>query len=230
MNKTSSNYILQCKGITKAFAQGISDIKVLRGIDLTVQSGESIAIVGASGAGKSTLLHILGSLDSADSGDLWMLNQNLSHLNDDALSAFRNQNIGFVFQFHHLMSEFTAIENVMLPCLVGNLDREAATTKATQLLSKVGLGQRLHHFPSELSGGELQRVAIARALVNGPKILFADEPTGNLDSKNSQLIQELFFNLKSEFGLTLIVVTHDIQFAKKFNRTLIIKDGLWSAQ
>jgi lipoprotein-releasing system ATP-binding protein len=230
MNKNVSNYILHCRGITKAFAQGISDIKVLRGIDLNVMTGESIAIVGASGAGKSTLLHILGSLDNADGGELWMLNQNLSHLNDDALSAFRNQNIGFVFQFHHLLAEFTALENVILPCLVGKTDRDSATLKATQLLTKVGLGQRLHHFPSELSGGELQRVAIARALVNGPKILFADEPTGNLDSKNSQLIQELFFNLKSELGLTLIVVTHDIQFAKKFNRTLIIKDGLWSAQ
>jgi lipoprotein-releasing system ATP-binding protein len=220
--------VLDAKNLVKSFSQGMSEIKVLRGLQIKVFQSESISITGASGAGKSTLLHLLGSLDVPDEGDIEILGNSLSHFNDETLSEFRAKHIGFVFQFHHLLSEFTALENVMLACLIKKDSREVAQQKAKALLSRVGLKERMHHFPSELSGGELQRVAIARALVNEPQILFADEPTGNLDSQNSQMIQDLFFELQRELGLTLIVVTHDPVFAKRFHRTLHIKDGLWS--
>jgi lipoprotein-releasing system ATP-binding protein len=205
---------------------GASRLEVLRGIDLEIRQGEAVCIVGSSGAGKSTLLHILGTLDRPTLGKVIFRGVDLSRESDEALAEFRNRAMGFVFQFHHLMSEFTAIENVMMPCRIGGLSLKESREKAEQLLELLGLKERLTHYPSELSGGEQQRVAIARALVRGPEILFADEPTGNLDTANAALIQELFFDLKKRLNLTLVVVTHAQDFSAKFPRVLRMRDGL----
>lgn len=216
---------LSARGIQKTYAQGAWELQILKGLDLDIRQGESIGIVGSSGAGKSTLLHILGTLDKPTAGELTIDGQDILGLSDEELAQFRNREMGFVFQSHHLLGEFTALENVMMPCRIAGDSRVSARIKATELLEVMGLADRADHFPNELSGGELQRVAIARALVRKPRILFADEPTGNLDSQNSQMIQALFFSLKERFGLTLIVVTHDMNFAQKFNRCLRISDG-----
>lgn len=224
-----SEIFLQARHITKAYAQGAGELQILKGVDLDVREGESISILGSSGAGKSTLLHILGTLDRPNEGTLTMAGQNLLELGDTELAAFRNREMGFVFQSHYLLGEFNALENVMMPCRIAGDSRVAARIKAQELLEVMGLSARASHFPNELSGGELQRVAIARALVRKPRILFADEPTGNLDSQNSLMIQNLFFSLKERYGLTLIVVTHDINFAQKFNRSLRISDGRFSS-
>lgn len=216
---------LRAQKIRKAYAQGAGELQILKGVDLEVKEGESIGIVGSSGAGKSTLLHILGTLDRPNEGELLIDGQNVLEMNDNELADFRNREMGFVFQSHYLLGEFTALENVMMPCRIAGDSKVAARVKAQELLEVMGLSERKHHFPNELSGGELQRVAIARALVRKPRILFADEPTGNLDSQNSLMIQNLFFHLKEKFGLTLIVVTHDMNFAQKFNRSLRISDG-----
>lgn len=224
-----SEIFLQARHITKAYAQGAGELQILKGVDLDVREGESISILGSSGAGKSTLLHILGTLDRPNEGTLTMAGQNLLELGDTELAAFRNREMGFVFQSHYLLGEFNALENVMMPCRIAGDSRVAARIKAQELLEVMGLSARASHFPNELSGGELQRVAIARALVRKPRILFADEPTGNLDSQNSLMIQNLFFSLKERYGLTLIVVTHDISFAQKFNRSLRISDGRFSS-
>lgn len=216
---------LSARGIKKAYVQGAWELHILKGIDLDIRQGESIGIVGSSGAGKSTLLHILGTLDRPTEGTLKIDGQDILSLSDEDLASFRNREMGFVFQSHHLLGEFSALENVMMPCRIAGDSRVSARLKATELLEILGLADRAAHFPNELSGGELQRVAIARALVRKPRILFADEPTGNLDSQNSQLIQNLFFTLKERFGLTMIVVTHDMNFAQKFNRCLRISDG-----
>lgn len=221
------NVILKAQGITKAFPQGASELSILKGLDLEVRTGDAVCIVGASGSGKSTLLHILGTLDRPTGGQVFFENQNLSEMNEEDLSLFRNREMGFVFQFHHLLTEFTALENVMIPMKVAGIANSEAEGKAEQLLKQLGMGHRLDHFANQLSGGELQRVAIARALVRNPKILFADEPTGNLDSANSSVIQDLFFQLKQMFGLTLVVVTHDPTFARKFGRVHQIRDGRW---
>ncbi len=201
-------------------------LKVLKGIELEISKAEIISIVGASGAGKSTLLHILGSLDKAEQGNVFINNTNLSTLNDKELSAFRNQHIGFVFQFHHLLPEFTALENICIPAFIKGLSKKAAASKAEQLATFLGLSNRLHHKPSELSGGEQQRVAVARALVNDPFVVFADEPSGNLDSANAKELHKLFFDLRNQFQQTFVIVTHNMELAGMADRKLTIVDGV----
>jgi lipoprotein-releasing system ATP-binding protein len=222
-----SDVLLSARKIRKSYVQGESELEILKEINLDIKKGDAICIVGASGSGKSTFLHILGTLDKPSGGDLYFQDQSLLAMNDEDLALFRNREIGFVFQFHHLLSEFTALENVMIPARVAGLDKTEALGRAEDLLRQMGLTTRMSHFPSQLSGGELQRVAIARALVCRPQILFADEPTGNLDSHNGGLIQDLFFHLKETLGLTLVVVTHDPSFSRKFGRVHRISDGRW---
>jgi lipoprotein-releasing system ATP-binding protein len=202
-------------------------LHILRGLDFEVVRGEAVCILGASGAGKSTFLHILGTLDRPTRGSVYYQSEDLFAKNDNELSAFRAQKLGFVFQFHHLLSEFNALENVMMPGRIAGETYLDCKARAASLLDYFGLTQRLTHYPSELSGGEQQRVAIARALYHKPLILLADEPTGNLDSENSLKIQDLFFQLKDEMGLTLIVVTHDQRFASRFPRSVKMADGQW---
>lgn len=201
-------------------------LEVLKGVDIEVQTGEVISIVGASGAGKTTLLHILGTLDRADSGSLEINNININSLNDSRLSDFRNRNIGFVFQFHHLLPEFTALENVCIPAFIAKRKKNEAQQKAIELLDFLGLKNRLHHKPSQLSGGEQQRVAVARALINKPAVVLADEPSGNLDSKNSKELHQLFFTLRDKFNQTFVIVTHNEELANMADRKLTMQDGL----
>ncbi len=217
--------IIQAKGIEKSFGT----LKVLKGVDLDVDASEVVAIMGASGAGKSTLLQILGTLSTPDAGSLRIDGTDVLHLGSKELSAFRNRRIGFVFQAHHLLPEFDALENVMIPALIGGESPRIAKEKARRLLGEVGLGERLSHKPSELSGGEQQRVAIARALVNQPAILFADEPSGNLDSRTKEEIHGLFFSLRDRLGQTVVIVTHDPGLAAECDRTLVMKDGQFEA-
>lgn len=225
-----NDVIISARGLKKNYAQGISELQILRGIDFDVRSGDAVCIVGSSGAGKSTLLHILGTLDRPSDGALMLHGHDVISMSDDEISQFRNKELGFVFQFHHLLSEFNAKENVMLPLRIAGEDKAHASVVAEQLLTLVGLKERMDHYPNQLSGGELQRVAIARALVRSPKLLFADEPTGNLDSVNATHIQNLFFELKEKLGLTLVVVTHDLQFARKFGKVMRISDGRWETR
>ncbi len=220
--------LLKAKHISKSYPQGAGELQILRGLSLDIYPGDAVSILGASGAGKSTFLQILGTLDRPQSGELLFQDKDLLKMPDDEIALFRNRQMGFVFQFHHLITEFTALENVMLPCRIGGDSLKEAESRAEELLLMLGLKDRLGHYPSQMSGGELQRVAIARALVRKPKILFADEPTGNLDSKNGQIIQELFFDLKARMSLAMVIVTHDLQFAARFPRVLRIKDGHWS--
>ena len=201
------------------------NLEVLKGVSLEVSRGEVVSIVGASGAGKTTLLQILGTLSQPDGGSLQIAGEPLDSMNDASLSRFRNQKIGFVFQFHHLLPEFSARENVMLPALIGGASREAASQRADELLALVGLMERRDHKPSQLSGGEQQRVAIARALVNSPAVLLADEPSGNLDSKNREEIHNLFFSLREELGQTIVIVTHDEELARRADRRIVMRDG-----
>ncbi len=217
--------LIEVKDLQKVYKTGASELAVLKGISFEIKPGEAVCLLGTSGAGKSTLLQILGTLDRPTSGEVFYRGQNLFELDDEALAQFRNQKMGFVFQFHHLIQEMTALENVMLPALIANENKIEATDKAMNWLQFLGLGERHDHYPHQLSGGELQRVAIARALIKNPEVLFADEPTGNLDSDNSQKIQELFFELRNKLGLTLIVVTHDLNFASLFPRVFKVKDG-----
>lgn len=223
-----SNPLLQAQGISKSFSMGERKLEVLRGIDLKVYPGEAVCIVGASGAGKSTLLHILGTLDRPSSGRVLYESIDLTSKSDEELAHFRSSKMGFVFQFHHLLNEFTALENVMMPCRIADMSVRDSRVAAERLLNDLGLGDRKTHYPTELSGGEQQRVAIARALVRKPQILFADEPTGNLDTTNGLKIQDLFFNLKREMGLTLITVTHDHRFAGRFPKRMVMQDGQWT--
>ncbi len=223
----SSGKIIQAVQLTKSFQQGTTQLKILRSINFEIAAGEAVCILGSSGAGKSTLLHILGTLDRPDQGQLFFSGQNLLEMKDENLSKFRSEHMGFVFQFHHLITEFSALENVLIPCRIAGDDLPSSRAKAMELLYFLGLGERMNHFPNELSGGELQRVAIARALIRKPQILFADEPTGNLDSVTSQRIQDLFFQLKERLKLTLIVVTHDLHFASRFSKVYKMKDGEW---
>jgi lipoprotein-releasing system ATP-binding protein len=229
MSSATGDIILEVKDIYKDYEQGAGKLKILRGLNLAVKQGEALCIVGASGSGKSTLLHIMGTLDRPSSGQVFFEGQDLLQKNDEELALFRNQSMGFVFQFHHLLAEFNALENVMLPARIGGESKAKAKALAQSFLELVGLKERMTHFPNELSGGELQRVAIARALVRRPRILFADEPTGNLDSNNGLHIQNLFFQLKEQMGITLVVVTHDLTFARKFGKTMRIADGVWTA-
>jgi lipoprotein-releasing system ATP-binding protein len=213
--------MIQAKGIEKSFGP----LKVLKGIDFSAAKSEVVSIMGASGAGKSTLLQILGSLSSPDAGTLIIDGVDVVKLKGKALADFRNRKVGFVFQFHHLLPEFTALENVMIPALIAKRSRKEAQAEAERLLSDMGLAERLGHKPSELSGGEQQRVAIARALINNPSVLFADEPSGNLDSRTKEEIHKLFFELREKYGQTIIIVTHDPDLAKMCDRSLYMIDG-----
>jgi len=213
--------MIRAENIQKSY----SNLKVLKGIDLEIQKGEIISIVGASGAGKSTLLHILGTLDRPDSGNIFYENTNISGYSERALSDFRNRHIGFVFQFHHLLPEFTALENVCIPAFIQKVPRSKAIGKATELLTYLNLHDRMEHKPSELSGGEQQRVAVARALINNPAVILADEPSGNLDSKSAVELHKLFFELREKFNQTFIIVTHNTELANMADRKLTIVDG-----
>lgn len=213
--------MIQAKGIEKSFGA----LKVLKGIDFNAGRSEVVSIMGASGAGKSTLLQILGSLSSPDAGSLVIDGVDVVGLKGKALADFRNRKVGFVFQFHHLLPEFTALENVMMPALIAGRARKEALKEAERLLTDMGLSERLDHKPSELSGGEQQRVAIARALINNPSVIFADEPSGNLDSKTKEEIHDLFFRLREKYGQTIIIVTHDPDLAKMCDRSLYMIDG-----
>jgi lipoprotein-releasing system ATP-binding protein len=201
------------------------ELKVLKGIDLEIKKGEIVSIVGASGAGKTTLLHILGSLDHADKGSISINDTIINSLNDKKLSEFRNKHIGFVFQFHHLLPEFTALENICIPAFIAKIKKKEATEKAFEILDYLGLRDRAHHKPSELSGGEQQRVAVARALIMQPDVILADEPSGNLDSVNAKELHSLFFSLRDKFNQTFIIVTHNEELATMADRKITMKDG-----
>ena len=217
-----SRPIIEVKNIFKSYG----DLPVLKGVNMSVNKGEVISIVGASGAGKSTLMHIIGTLDQADKGQVIIDDKDLSGLRGKSLSDFRNKHIGFVFQFHQLLPEFTAIENVLMPAWIAGEKESTADQRAKDLLKRMGLLDRIHHKPSELSGGEQQRVAIARALINNPAIILADEPSGNLDSNNAQQLHQLFFELRNEMNQTFVIVTHNNELADMADRKLTIKDGI----
>lgn len=214
--------MIEVKGLTKSFGS----LQVLKGIDLKVEKGEVVSIVGPSGAGKTTLLQIMGTLDNPDSGSIVINGTDIRTLNQKKLAAFRNQYIGFVFQFHQLLPEFTALENVMIPAFIAGKHGKDTKARAEELLGFMGLGERMNHKPNELSGGEKQRVAVARALMNNPAVVFADEPSGSLDSKNKQELHQLFFDLRDKFGQTFVIVTHDEELARLTDRTIQMRDGL----
>jgi lipoprotein-releasing system ATP-binding protein len=213
--------LLTASNICKAFGE----LQVLKGVNINVEQREIVSIVGPSGSGKSTLLHILGTLDAPDSGSILLDNNSLQSMNARALAAFRNKNIGFVFQFHHLLPEFSALENVCIPAWIAKKNKKETSQRAVELLQLLGLGARMENKPGQLSGGEQQRVAVARALINHPKIVFADEPTGNLDSANAKELHQLFFDLRKQFNQTFLIVTHNEDLAAMSDRTLHMKDG-----
>jgi lipoprotein-releasing system ATP-binding protein len=214
--------IIEITNAVKAYGP----LQVLKGVNLAVAKGQVVSIVGASGAGKTTLLQIIGTLDKPDTGSVIINQTDVFKLGDKKLSAFRNKNIGFVFQFHHLLPEFTALENVCIPAYIAKTPKKEAEARATELLSFLGLEQRLHHKPAELSGGEQQRVAVARALINNPAVVLADEPSGNLDSANARDLHNLFFTLRDRFNQTFVIVTHNEELANMADRKLVMKDGV----
>lgn len=235
-NETTDMNLVECENVIKQYAD-VLDAKskdpalmsqVLKGINLDIRQGEQIAILGQSGSGKSTLLHILGMLDEPTSGVVKILGQDITGLNEIQRAQFRNENMGFIYQFHHLLMEFSALENVAMPLLIKGVSNQEANKEAAKLLELVGLSHRLNHNPAQLSGGERQRVAIARALVNKPKLVLADEPTGNLDKQNAEQIFKLFMQLNQELGTSLVVVTHDLELAARFSRVIKLDDGLIS--
>ncbi len=212
---------MEARGLHKSY--GV--LPVLKGIDLVIGEAEVVSIVGASGAGKSTLLHLLGTLDTPDAGDVFLSGHRISGMSNKEVAQFRNRNIGFIFQFHNLLPEFSALENVCLPGFLANRPEKEVETRATELLEMLSLGHRLHHKPSEMSGGEQQRTAVARALINSPKLIFADEPSGNLDSKNADELHQIFFKLREDLGQTFVLVTHNPVLADMADRKLTMKDG-----
>ncbi|TCR02323.1 MULTISPECIES: ABC transporter ATP-binding protein [unclassified Sphingobacterium] len=214
--------MLQAKSIFKSYGP----LPILKGVDIEVAKGEIVSIVGASGAGKSTLLHILGTLDLADKGELYINGTNISALNAKKLSAFRNEHIGFVFQFHHLLPEFTALENVCIPAFIKGVGRKDAEVRALEILDLLGVAHRASHKPTQMSGGEQQRVSVARALINNPFIILADEPSGNLDSENATALHQLFFDLRDKFEQTFVIVTHNEELARISDRTIHMRDGI----
>ena len=219
------NKLIRVVDLYKAYYDGLTELPVLKGVDLEVKKAEIVAIVGASGVGKSTLLHLLGGLDRPTEGTIFYEGEDIFALNDQELDRFRNEEIGFVFQFHHLLPEFTALENVAMPRLIARQKSDVAEDRAKELLEYVGLGERLEHRPAELSGGERQRVAIARALVNQPKVVLADEPTGNLDQKTSEAVHDLLWTLNDQFNQTFIIVTHNQPLAQRADRLIQLVDG-----
>ena len=218
--------LLSCQNVSKFYQEGTQQTEVLKQVSFSMQPSELVAIVGSSGSGKSTLLHTLGGLDQPSSGEVFIKGQSLQQMTPNALAKLRNQYLGFVYQFHHLMADFTALENVMMPMLIGQQNKTEAQDRAEEILSAVGLQHRISHRPSALSGGERQRVAIARALVNNPALVLADEPTGNLDHKTTENIFELIQQLNQEKQIAFLLVTHDLNLAEKLNRRLIMQDGV----
>ncbi|QLB40270.1 MULTISPECIES: lipoprotein-releasing ABC transporter ATP-binding protein LolD [Mannheimia] len=222
--------LLRCENISKFYDEGEQKVQVLNNVSFSMNEGELIAIIGSSGSGKSTLLHTLGGLDQPSSGEVWIRGQSLQQLSTDKLALLRNQNLGFIYQFHHLMADFSALENVMMPMLIGKQNRTEAAHRAEKMLQAVGLAHRIAHRPSALSGGERQRVAIARALVNNPALVLADEPTGNLDQKTTESIFELIQQLNQEQNIAFLLVTHDLNLANKLSRNLVMRDGVLSEE
>lgn len=213
--------MVRCEQIRKSYGQ----VDVLKGVSLEIKRGEIVSIVGSSGAGKSTLLHILGTLDKSDSGEVFIDDTSINSLNQKQIAQFRNRNIGFVFQFHHLLPEFNALENVCIPAFINGKKQSDVRTKALEIIDSLGLIDRIDHKPSQLSGGEQQRIAVARALINDPQVIFADEPSGNLDSDNSKELHDLFFRLRDNFGQTFVIVTHNPDLADMADRKIVMTDG-----